>query len=208
VSFEHWLLFAGTEFVAYLVPGPAVVVVLSTALGRGNRAAISTGFGVLLAEVMFFLASATGIGLLLIRLHSVFQIIRWAGAGYLIWLGIETFRASGEPFPGPREGGRPADVRRTVGRGFVTNAANPKALLFYVAILPQFIDTSMPMATQLLLLGVTSLCVGAAVFGLYIAAADLLGSRLRSPGFARHTGRATGVLLVGAGAGVAMMETD
>jgi homoserine/homoserine lactone efflux protein len=93
-------------------------------------------------------------------------------------------------------------------RGFITNAANPKALLFYVAILPQFLDASMPMAPQFLLLGVTSLCVGAAVFALYTLAAAALGSHLRSPGFGRLTGRVSGGLLISAGAGVALMDGD
>ncbi|HPI91836.1 MAG TPA: LysE family translocator [Deltaproteobacteria bacterium] len=206
MTFEHWLLFAAVEFVAYLVPGPAVLLIVSQALAFGARSSFWAMLGLLLAEVMFFVLSSFGLGLLLVGSHNLFLVVKWVGAAYLVWLGVQTLRGRGdtvEAIPG-----RPSKVnaRWATMRGFITNAANPKALLVYVAILPQFINPSQPAAPQFFILGVTSIALGAAVFAAYAVASGRMAASLRSPRFERYTRAGSGTLLIGVGVSVALAE--
>ena len=151
MTVEHWLLFAATEFVAYLVPGPAVFLIVSQALALGKRNSFWAMVGILLAEVMYFILSAMGLGLLLVTLHTLFLLVKWAGAAYLVWLGVQAIRGRGEVFEITHGQSSSIKARRAIIRGFITNATNPKALLVYVAILPQFINPAAPVAQQFLM---------------------------------------------------------
>lgn len=209
MTFEHWLLFAVTEFIAYLVPGPAVMLIVSQAMSCGARSSFWSVLGILLTEIMFFILSSMGLGILLIGSHNLFLVIKWAGAAYLIWLGIQTIRGRGEAFV-TTLGGSPAreHARKATIRGFVTNTANPKTLLVYVAILPQFINPSLPAGQQFFILGITSILLGSIVFAMYAFLSERMTAYLRSPRFIRYTRVGSGTLLIGVGASVAIAENN
>lgn len=207
MSFEHWLLFAITEFVAYLVPGAAVLLIVSQALASGARGSFWGMTGIMLAEVMFFLLSSMGLVLLLVSSHNVFLVIKWAGAAYLFWLGIQTIRGRGDAVDVAHDRSPSAGAGKATLRGFVTNAANPKTLFVYIiAIIPQFIQPVLPAAPQFLILGVTSIVLGAGVFSLYAFVSGGMATSLRSSSFTRYTRLGSGTLLIGVGAGVALAD--
>jgi homoserine/homoserine lactone efflux protein len=205
MTWQTWLLYAATDAFAYLVPGPAVFLVVSQALARGAARTSWVIVGVIAVEMMYIVLSAAGLTVLLVASYDVFFAIKWLGAAYLVWLGIQAFRGKAAGFAVGPDARRTSSLR-AVADGFPLNAANPKVLLFYAAILPQFINAHSPVVPQMLLLGVTGLSVGTLVFGGYAIAAGRMARRLAGPRFARITNRVTGSLLITAGAGLAAIR--
>lgn len=204
MTLETWLLFALTETVLCLTPGAAVLTVLSSTLTGGARSGVSTSVGVLAANAVYFGLSATGIFAILVRYYEVFFFVRWLGAAYLVWLGVQTWRRAGaRP---PRDDVTPRDPRRGFVRGFAVQIANPKSLLFFGALLPQFVDPTAPVALQLVVLGVTSIVIEAGVLSGYAGLGARASGWARTPRFARRLDRLAGGLLVGAGAGLAALR--
>jgi homoserine/homoserine lactone efflux protein len=199
VSLEAWGLFVLTESVLCLTPGPAVLFVVSQALSRGGAASVWATTGILGANVLYFALSATSLGAVLLASYELFSLIRWLGAAYLIWLGVRMFvrRAAARAPAGAAE----TSGRRTCVNAFVLQAANPKALLFFVALLPQFIDPGGDVARQVLVLGVTSVVIELVVLLAYGAAAGRLHAFAVNPRVARLADRVAGTMLVTAGLG-------
>ena len=155
MSVQAWLLFCATETVLCFTPGPAVLLVVSLALTRGPAAGLGASFGILAANTAYFILSATSLGAILLASWDLFVLIKWAGAAYLIYLGAKMLFAPAVALPtAPAEVERPRT--RSFIQGFLTQVANPKALIFFAAILPQFIDTSAPVAFQVMILGISS----------------------------------------------------
>lgn len=206
MTWETWLLFVLTEAALCLTPGPAVMLVLSAALVRGVLASTWCNVGILAANALYFALSAAGLGATLAASHDLFLVIKWAGAAYLVWLGLSALAGRAGPLssgPGRIGGGTPW---RLVRHGFVLQAANPKSLIFFTAILPQFVDPTAPVAVQLLVLGVTSILLEAAI---NLGWGGLAGRARRlatGPRFARAVDRLAGGLLVAAGAGLALVR--
>src|SRR5262245_47262826 len=135
MTWETWIVFVVTETVLCLTPGPAVLFVVAQGIGRGAGAALAAAAGILAGNAFYFALSATGLGAMLLAAYGLFSAIKWVGAAYLVWLGVSTFRARAVPHEVPAAAGG-----RLLGRGFVVQVANPKALVFFTALLPQFID--------------------------------------------------------------------
>src|SRR6202011_1840041 len=174
MTFETWLLFLIMETALSLSPGPAVFYVVSQGIRAFPRAVPAT-LGILSANACYFALSATSLGALIAASARFFTIAKWTGAAYLIYLGIKSLRSAaashsialtGTTTPGDREGrgGHPPSVetrsndRRQIYLGALTlQLSNPKALLFFLALLPQFIDTQRAVAPQMLILAATSM---------------------------------------------------
>jgi len=162
MTFETWLLFLVMETALSLSPGPAVFYVVSQGIRAFPRAVPAT-LGILSANACYFALSATSLGALIAASARFFTIAKWAGAAYLIYLGIKSLRSAaashsialtGTATPGERE----APDRRQIYLGALTlQLSNPKALLFFLALLPQFIDTQHAVAPQMLILAATSM---------------------------------------------------
>jgi threonine/homoserine/homoserine lactone efflux protein len=198
MSWTTWGFFVVTECVLSLTPGPAVLFVLSQALRHGGRRSLWANLGILSGNAFYFLLSAAGLGTLLIASHELFTAVKWGGAAYLIYLGLRLILSPGHLQPAQET----TTVRRGWGilrQGFVLQAANPKALLFFVALLPQFIDPSGDVPRQVGLLAVSSSAVEFLVLAGYGLAAGKLAGWARRPSVARATDRVAGSLLVGAG---------
>jgi homoserine/homoserine lactone efflux protein len=201
MAWEAWTVFVLTETVLCLVPGPAVLFVLAQGLGGGAPAALAAAMGILAANAFYFARSATGLGAVLLTSYELFSAIKWAGTTYLVWLGVRTFRAA----PTLREVQAGA-AGRLVGRGFLVQVANPKALVFFTALLPQFIDPEASVLPQVVILGVTSLLIELVVlaaYGMLAARATHLTAR---PGFLTASNRVAGGLLVAAGLRMAALR--
>ena len=208
MSWEAWLLFTLTEAALCVTPGPAVLLVLSHGLARGTRASIVSNLGILAGNTFYFALSATGLGAVLLASYALFAAIRWLGAAYLVWLGIVALRGRSAAFsPTP---GAPAPARP--GRMFLDGVAlqisNPKALVFFAALLPQFIDPRGPVPLQVAVLAVTSLVIE---FLVLLAYGTLVGRMRRlaaRPRAATLANRVAGSMLIVAGVGTAAIRPD
>ena len=205
MTLATWALFMLTETALCLTPGPAVLFVVSQALKRGSLRSLWANAGILSGNAFYFALSATGIGALLLASHGLFVGVKWLGAAYLIYLGVKTFVDRGLVSNAGREKPALADGSgsRLLLRGFAVQAANPKALVFFTALLPQFINPGAPVGIQLLILGISSLFVEFLVLAGYGLLAGRASSFARQPRFARAANRVSGGLLIAAGAGLA-----
>jgi homoserine/homoserine lactone efflux protein len=202
VTGETWLAFLVVETALCLTPGPAVLLVLSQGMTRGARASLWSTLGILAGNSLYFAASATGLGAVIVASYDAFSAIRWLGAGYLVCLGIATFAGRSPVLSVDVHGGSARPGRMFV-NGFVLQTANPKALLFFTALLPQFIDPRAGVTTQVMALGVTSVVVEFVVLAGYGMLAGRATGLARRPRFASLANRVAGSLLITAGVGAA-----
>ena len=206
MTLEAWALFCLTETVLCLNPGPSALVVISHSLTSGASAGVRATVGVLVANAIYFALSASG----LVALHALsaqaFSIIKWGGAGYLIWLGASTIWRSfrqGES----RDSLETSRPGRPFTRGFVAQGANPNLLIYFTAILPQFIDPGAPVAPQVAILAVSSFVIEFSVLSAYSGLSGRVGS-VAAPRFRAYLERLGGGLLIGAAAGLARIERE
>ena len=185
-----------------VVPGPAVLLVVSQSLSHGWAKATWSILGITAAGTAWFVLSATGIGAVLTASWRLFFAIKWIGVGYLVWLGIATFlRTSRLDALKPAAG--PASAGRLFAGGFVLQMANPNVLLFFTAFLPQFIDPHAALLPQIGILAAATAAIELAVQLVYAALADRFRRLAAAPRFVRITDRISGALLIVAGLGMA-----
>lgn len=206
MSWGIWALFAVTETALCFTPGPAVLLVLSQGLARGTASSIWSSLGILAGNTMYFVLSGTGLGAALLASYELFSVIRWVGAAYLIWLGITAFVGTSPVFSVYRSHDAPVPRDRIFMNGFVLQASNPKALVFFTALLPQFIDPRASVLTQVTILAVTSVLIEFFVLRAYGALAGRLTELAKRPRFAGLANRIAGSMLIGAGIGMARLR--
>jgi homoserine/homoserine lactone efflux protein len=208
MTWQIWLAFVVVEGMLCITPGPAVLFVLSQAIQRGPAKSVWGIAGILCANTMYFALSATSLGAVIVASYKLFFLIKWLGAAYLVYLGLRSFfgRASVITLPESNAGSRTGP--RILRDGFFLQAANPKALLFFTAILPQFIDAHHNVVFQILLLGITSVMVEFFVLSIYGQLAGRALATARSPRFEKVTNRIAGSLLIGAGIGLAGLRNS
>lgn len=209
MNWNLWWFYVTTWLVLCLTPGPAVLLTVSNALRYGARQSIVTVLGILSANTVYFALSATGIGLLLLSSYSIFFWVKWIGAGYLIFRGVRSLFAGGNPLsPLTPEhlGTRPAN--KLYVDGFILQMSNPKALLTFGAILPQFIDPMHAIETQMGVYGLTGILLEFGVLTAYATITGKASTLAREPRYARWTNRFSGLFLIGAGGGLAMIRRD
>ncbi|HSU16978.1 LysE family translocator [Longimicrobium sp.] len=206
MTWQRWGAFVVMEIVLSLTPGPAVLFVVAQGLRHGAARSLWANLGILSGNAFYFALSATGLGALLLASHDLFTVVKWAGAAYLVWLGAATFLGRGAGIAADGSAGAAPEVSgpRMLGRGFVLQAANPKALVFFTALLPQFIDPRAAVGWQVLILGASSVVAEFFVLAAYGVFAGRAARLAHRPSFARTTNRISGALLVGAGAGIAL----
>jgi homoserine/homoserine lactone efflux protein len=206
MRFETWFLFVVTEAVLSITPGPAVLFVLSQGLREGATKSVWASLGILSANVMYFVLSATSLGALIIASYDLFFLIKWAGAAYLVYLGVQCFFSKSPILKLPEVNSGSTRSFRIWRDGFLLQGANPKALLFFSAILPQFLDPNQSIAWQVFILGVSSIVVE---FFILLAYGQLAGrtiSLAKNPRFEKISNRIAGGLLIGAGLGLARLK--
>lgn len=206
MKWEVWLLFVVTEAVLSMTPGPAVLYVLSQAIKRGPGKSVWASWGILGANAMYFALSATSLGAVIVASYKLFFLIKWLGAAYLVYLGVSSFFGKSSIVSLPEAGSSSGSGPRILRDGFFLQGANPKALLFFTAILPQFIDARQSVAFQILILGVSSILVEFAILFTYGQLAGRVVASARDPRFERITNRIAGSLLIAAGVGLARLR--
>ena len=180
-----------------VIPGPTILLVVSYALGQGLRTALPMAVGVALGDFTAMTLSMLGIGALLMASATVFTVLKWIGAAYLIYLGIKLFRAGGTLDARPRTERTPA--ARMLVHAWLVTALNPKSITFFVAFLPQFIDRGASFPAQMLVFETTFLVLAFLnAFG-YALVASRAGRVVSNPRAVGAFNKAGGTLLVGAG---------
>ena len=203
MSLESWIAFCITETVLCFTPGPAVLLVVSFALRRGVRPSLGAASGIIAANTVYFALSAAGVAAVLLASRELFVAVKWTGASYLVWLGLRLILSSSDTTPHVS-----SDLmRRAFLRGFLVQGANPKAIAFFVALLPQFLDTGRPLAPQLVMLAASSVVIEFIALFSYAKAASGAG-RMAGPRVVRWLERAGGALLIGAGARLAAVRPE
>ncbi|MDX2932824.1 LysE family translocator [Streptomyces ipomoeae] len=215
MSTDRLLAFAAMSFLLIVVPGPSVLFVIGRALAQGRRAALMTVVGNTLGAYVLIVAVAFGVGEVVERSVLVFTALKLAGAAYLVYLGVKAWRGrgalhasvigAGSGTGAALGGGGGGGGLRTFWEGFAVGVSNPKTIVFFAAVLPQFVDRGQGhVAAQMLLLGLVFNLIALAsdsVWGL--AAATARGWFVRSPQRLSLVGGIGGLTMIGLGVTVA-----
>jgi homoserine/homoserine lactone efflux protein len=193
----NWELFAAflvITTVLIITPGPIVTLVIATGAGQGIRAALTTVAGTTLGNALLLTTIAFGLSWVLKNAATLFDILRWVGAAYLIWLGIQAWRHAGA-------GGAMATPRGHVHfwRGITVALSNPKTIAFFTAFLPQFVDPSLPAGRQLAVMCAVSVALAAVTDSIWAVAAGLGRAWFMQSWRATLLGRLSGIALIGGG---------
>ena len=195
------LAFSGAALLLLIVPGPAVMYIVTRSATQGRTAGLVSVLGIHVGTMVHVVAAVIGLSAVLAASATAFTAVKLAGAVYLVWLGIQALRSSGEGV-GPVTGTRAASLRRIFVDGIVLNILNPKTALFFLSFVPQFIDTGGSATTsQLLLLSAIFIGLGLVTDGAYAVAGGWVGTRLRrSARVRRRASIGAGVTYLGLGA--------
>ncbi|HLL27725.1 MAG TPA: LysE family translocator [Xanthobacteraceae bacterium] len=192
MNWELFTAFLLITLVLFLTPGPAVTLVLATGASHGIRAGLITVLGITLGNALLLAAIALGLSWVLKNALALFEILRWLGAAYLLWLGIQAWRNAGALASAP-------DLRGRVHfrRGFTVAITNPKTIAFFTAFLPQFVDPSLPADRQLVLMCAISVLMGLATDSGFAVAAGFGRGYFLQAARAKFLGRLSAAALIG-----------
>ncbi|QQR35217.1 LysE family translocator [Devosia oryziradicis] len=185
-----------------VIPGPSVSIVIANSLAGGTRAGLFTILGTALSMISMVFIVAVGLEAVMTLVSGAFEIIKLAGAAYLIWIGWKMFRSNGQL--AMADGDR-LPIGRYIWQGALTNWSNPKTLLFLSAFLPQFVDLTRPAFGQIITLGLICLAVAAVSDSVYAFAAGQ-ARHLLSVARVRLLNRVSGVILMAGGIWLALQK--
>ena len=204
MTIETWLAFTIAYFVISAIPGPSVLMVVSQSLSKGLGPAILCIVGDIGGGIAVMALSYLGLGAILATSTELFQIVKWCGVAYMAYLGwasIRDARNQGVPIDDAVEKTPRAKSLRA---GFFTGLLNPKAIMFYMAFLSQFIDTSQPHLSQFLILMVSASMVVFGVLGMYALLATKVRRLFLHPSSRKMMGYVGGGMLLGGSAWIAV----
>jgi threonine/homoserine/homoserine lactone efflux protein len=195
----HLLAFTLAALTLAAIPGPGMLYVLARSLGGGRDVGLRSSFGTALGGCVHVVAAAVGLSALVAASATAFTVVKFAGAAYLIWLGVRTLLTASAP--PPAVGAVDTADAGAFRQGVLTEALNPKTALFFVTFLPQFCQPEHgPIALQIAVLGLVSVAFNTAADIVIAFAAGPLGRRLKENArWWRRQRRATGTVLVGLG---------
>ena len=199
------MAFAAAAFALVVIPGPNLIYIITRGIQQGRRAAVMSSLGVQAGMVVHIVLAAVGLSALVARSPLLYDVLRYAGAAYLVWMGISLLRRRQTPVDGP-VALRPAPMRTLFLHGMAINLLNPKVILFVLSLLPQFVDPARgSTATQILVLGAVMIVVALISDTAYALASGTLGAWLqRHPGSTTRTDRASGLVYLMLGLLVAL----
>ncbi|MCB1889150.1 MAG: homoserine/homoserine lactone efflux protein [Rhodocyclaceae bacterium] len=197
MSLQTWLAFLVACWLISLSPGAGAIKSMSTGMRYGYRKGLFNILGLQLGVVFLVAIVAAGLGALMATSAMAFNLIKWFGVAYLVWLGIAQWRAEATAVRMETDHG--ASPRRLLLEGFLVNASNPKGIIFMLAVLPQFIDPTAPQAPQYVICAASLIVTDIIVMSLYTLLAARVLRALRDPGHIRWLNRSFGGLFIGAG---------
>ena len=198
MTLQTWWLYVTAVFLISATPGPNMLHVMVQSIHHGARRSVASMAGLMTANLVCLLASAAGLGALLKASPMLFDVLRYAGVGYLVWLGIKAWRA---PVGGDVDAEKPAppSLSAMFGAGLGTGFSNPKLIIFAAALFPQFIDTNAPFAPQLAILVASFAVIEAFWFSMYALGGRSLSAWLAPANRQRLFNRLTGGIFVAFG---------
>lgn len=205
IDLASWITFVAAAALLLAIPGPTILLVISYALSQGRRSAWATVPGVALGDFTAMSLSLLGLGALLAASADLFTALKWAGAAYIIWLGIKTWRAA-PAIAGDGAAAAPKRRLAVMGHAYVVTALNPKGIVFYVAFLPQFISPERPALPQVLVLGATFLVLATLNATLYALLAGQAQRFFRSYRARKALNRTAGAILIATGGMLGLMK--
>jgi homoserine/homoserine lactone efflux protein len=197
-----WITYLVTTIVLSLTPGPGVFSCLSSGLRHGLRLGAWNGVGMQAANAILLAGVSVGLGAILLASETLFTAVKWLGVAYLLYLGVVTWRSRPASF-GVDGHDRARGAREVFLRGFLVNLTNPKGILFFAAILPQFIDVDRPQALQYAIFAATTFAVDAVVMTGYTALAAKVLRVMKDPARLGWVNRGLGGAFIAAGLGLA-----
>jgi homoserine/homoserine lactone efflux protein len=197
-----WITYFIATIILSLSPGPGVFSSISSGLHHGFRLGLWNGVGMQAANMILVGIVSLGLGAILLASETLFALVKWLGVAYLVYLGVVTWRAPARGFQdNPHDEAQTA--RDVFLRGFFVNITNPKGIIFFAAILPQFIDVARPQLQQYAILAATTFAVDLVVMMGYTALAAKVLRLMRDPGHLRWVNRGLGGAFVAAGVALA-----
>ncbi len=220
MDYSTLLLFIATETLLSLTPGPAVLLVVGLALRYGFKLSLASAFGIVATNAVYFLLAALGVGAAILASATLFTIIKWLGAAYLVYLGLQMLAPIAKRLLSSKSddtaaldlatawqgaGNRQQSYKSAFVKGFVLQASNPKNIAFFVAILPQFISPDGNVALQLLILGIASVLLELPILIVYgLASAGT--AKIMTKRIVECIEGVGGAVLIGLGAALASLE--
>ena len=203
----HLVVFVGVSAVVILLPGPDTAVVTKNILLSGRRAGLGTSIGVCTGLSVWTLAAALGVASVLRASEAAFTALKLVGAAYLVWLGVQAFRAARHAAEPPAAAERRTTVatsRRGFRQGLLSNLANPKIAVFFTSLLPQFVDPGRSVLLPFLLLGLIFVLMTFAWLCTYSLLAARAAASLQRPRVKAALDRITGTILIAVGIRLAL----
>lgn len=195
---DTWLTFVAASTLLLLIPGPTILLVLSYAISQGRRVAVSTAAGVAVGDLVAMTASLAGLGALVLASATLFTLLKWVGAVYLVYLGVKMILSARDAeFALPEADA--ISARRTFSHAAAVTALNPKSIAFFIAFVPQFIRPEAALLPQFAILIGTFVALATINALAYALLAGSLRDRLARPGIIAWLTRAGGATLIGMG---------
>ena len=199
MEFSTWIAFFAAAWAISLSPGPGALAAMSAGLNHGMRKGYFATFGLVMGIWAQLLVVGVGLGALLATSNAAFVVVKWAGVAYLVYLGVQQWRAPARPLAELQAGAAHVRRRDLVLRGFVINALNPKGTVFLLAVVPQFLELGQPLAPQYLVIALTLGFTDLTVMAGYTALAAKVLAALNSARAMKWLNRVFGGLFVAAG---------
>lgn len=193
MNYELFTAFLLISIALLLTPGPIVTLIIATGASQGARAALVAVAGTTVGNFILIGAIAFGLSVVLKFASELFEILRWAGAAYLVWLGIQAWRSAGAPDTAPPR------HRVHFSRGMLVALTNPKTIAFFTAFLPQFVDPNLPVGRQLFVMCVAWFVLAGITDSIWAFAAGWSRAWFLDPARKKWLGRASGLALIGGG---------
>lgn len=204
---KMWLLYVAAVFVLTVTPGPSVLLCITNGIHFGARRTFASALGSISAVCMIMAVSALGLGAVLATSESIFMAIKWSGAAYLIYIGLKTFFSTQSSISVDSSNAvAQRSLRSLYLQGFFVGASNPKALLFFSAFFPQFLNPALPQLPQFFILGGTFVCFECFWLMFYANFASRAAPWLQTAGRAKMFNRVSGATFMGAGALLASIK--
>lgn len=203
MTIELWLAYLGTVLLLMSTPGPSHLLMLSNSLSSGFPRSLATASGDLCANFLQMTAAAFGLATIISTSQTLFLTIKWLGVAYLVYLGIKLWREA----DGHIENKSKVSMSTLYYQGFITSAANPKAVVFFAALFPQFLDPTQSITLQCVILGGTYLLIDGIFLCFYGFSAGWLGKRIKKRG-ASILRKVSGVLLIAAALALGSREVN
>ncbi|MDN5842037.1 MAG: LysE family transporter [Alcaligenaceae bacterium] len=206
MSFSTWLAFFAASWAISFSPGPGAISAMASGLKYGFKRGFWTTIGLQAGIICQLAIVALGLGALLATSELAFNIVKWVGAAYLVYLGVRQFRTDASPVAVEARGPAHFDIREQITRGYLVNITNPKGTMFLLAVVPQFLNLSQPLPMQYVIIGATLCFTDLVAMSCYTTLAARILRLTRKPRHIRRLNRLFGSVFILAGTVLATLS--